>query len=144
VKWGRAIAKLILTVALLALASKAQFRADTILSVLRSNDVVFVSTRTGLFQSTVSRQKWTAVKLPKGVLPGGCLNASDPGVTKIYYSPPATALTDRQRSLRGWLWIVDVRGFREDLEKSRRNALVQERPREERRSLVCIGASPHR
>jgi hypothetical protein len=95
VKWGRAIAKLILTVALLALASKAQFRADTILSVLRSNDVVFVSTRTGLFQSTVSRQKWTAVKLPKGVLPGGCLNASDPGVTKIYYSPPATALTDR-------------------------------------------------
>jgi hypothetical protein len=95
VKWGRAIANLIFMVALLALPSSAQFRADTILSVLRINDVVFASTRTGLFQSTVSQQKWTPVKLPKGVLPGGCLNSSDAGVTKIYYSPPATALTDR-------------------------------------------------
>jgi hypothetical protein len=95
VNWGRAIGTLILMVALLALPSSAQFRADTILSVLRMNDVVFVSTRTGLFQSTVSQQKWTAVKLPKGVLPGGCLNHSDPGVTKIYYSPPATPLADR-------------------------------------------------
>ena len=94
-KSGRAIAKLIFTVALLPLPSRAQFRADTVLSVRRVNDVVFASTRTGLFQSTVPQQKWTAVKLPKGVLPGGCLNAGDPGVTKIYYSPPATALTDR-------------------------------------------------
>ena len=93
--WGRAFGKLILMVALLALPSSAQFRADTILSVLRMNDVVFVSTRTGLFQSTLSQQKWTPVKLPKGVLPGGCLNHSDPGVTKIYYSPPLVPLTDR-------------------------------------------------
>jgi hypothetical protein len=95
VKWGRVIAKLILMVALLALPSGSQFRADTILSVLRINDVVFVSTRAGLFQSSVSQQKWTPVKLPKGVLPGGCLNARDAGVTKIYYSPPPVALTER-------------------------------------------------
>jgi hypothetical protein len=82
-------------VALLALPSSAQFRADTILSVLRINDVVFASTRSGLFQSTVSQQTWLPVKFPKGVLPGGCLNSSDPGVTKIYYSPPASPLTDR-------------------------------------------------
>ncbi|HEY1471236.1 MAG TPA: hypothetical protein VGF61_19495, partial [Candidatus Acidoferrum sp.] len=88
-------AKFILMAALLALPSRAQFRADTILSVLRINDVVFVSTRTGLFQSTVSQQKWTPVKLPKGVLPGGCLNSGDAGTTKIYYSPPVSALTDR-------------------------------------------------
>ena len=54
---GRATAYLILMVALLALPSRAQFRADTILSVLRINDLVFASTRTGLFQSTVSQQK---------------------------------------------------------------------------------------
>ena len=103
----RATAYLILMVALLALPSRAQFRADTILSVLRINDLVFASTRTGLFQSTVSQQKWTAVKLPKGVLPGGCLNASDPGVTKIYYSPPASPLTDRSdRCAVGFgLWV---------------------------------------
>jgi hypothetical protein len=95
VRSGRAIANLLLMVALLAPPSSAQFRADTILSVLRINDVVFASTRTGLFQSTVSQQKWTPMKLPKGVLPGGCLNSSDAGVTKIYYSPPATVLTDR-------------------------------------------------
>jgi hypothetical protein len=107
VRWGRAIAKSILMVALLALPSRAQFRADTVLSVLRVNDVVFASTRTGLFQSTVSQQKWTPVKLPKGVLPGGCLNAADPGVTKIYYSPPVTALTDRSnRCAVGFgLWV---------------------------------------
>jgi hypothetical protein len=106
VRSGRATANLILMVALLALPSRAQFRADTILSVLRINDLVFASTRTGLFQSTVSQQKWTAVKLPKGVLPGGCLNASDPGVTKIYYSPPAS-LTDRSdRCAVGFgLWV---------------------------------------
>ncbi len=50
-KSGRAIAKLIFTVALLPLPSRAQFRADTVLSVLRVNDVVFASTRTGLFQN---------------------------------------------------------------------------------------------
>ena len=106
-KCGRAIAKFILMVALLPLPLSAQFRADTILSVLRSNDVVFVSTRTGLFQSSVSQQKWTPVKLPKGVLPGGCLNASDPGVTKIYYSPPAAPLTARSDrcSIGFGLWM---------------------------------------
>jgi hypothetical protein len=94
-------------VALLALPSNAQFRADTILSVLRTNDVVFVSTRTGIFQSDVSQQKWTPVKLPKGVLPGGCLNASEPGVTKIYYSPPVAPLTDRSDrcSIGFGLWM---------------------------------------
>jgi hypothetical protein len=47
------------------------------------------------------------VKLPKGVLPGGCLNSSDAGVTKIYYSPPAAALTDRSdRCAVGFgLWV---------------------------------------
>jgi hypothetical protein len=107
VRSGRAIANLILMVALLALPSSAQFRADSILSVLRINDVVFASTRTGLFQSTVSQRKWLPVKLPKGVLPGGCLNSSDAGVTKIYYSPPATALTDRSdRCAVGFgLWV---------------------------------------
>ena len=105
--WGRAIGKLILMVVSLTLPSSAQFRADIILSVLRMNDVVFVSTRTGLFQSTVSQQKWTSVKLPKGVLPGGCLNHSDPGVTKIYYSPPLVPLTDRSdRCAIGFgLWV---------------------------------------
>jgi hypothetical protein len=94
-------------VALLALPSRAQFRADAILSVLRINDLVFASTRTGLFQSTVSQQKWTAIKLPKSVLPGGCLSVSDPGVTKIYYSPPASLLTGRSdRCAVGFgLWV---------------------------------------
>jgi hypothetical protein len=94
-------------VALLALPSRAQFHADAILSVLRINDLVFASARTGLFQSTVSQQKWIAIKLPKGVLPGGCLNASDPGVTKIYYSPPASLLAGRSdRCVVGFgLWV---------------------------------------
>jgi hypothetical protein len=107
VSWGRAIAKLILMVAWPALPSSAQFRADTILSVLRVNDVVFASTRSGLFQSTASQEKWTPMKLPKGVLPGGCLNAGDAGVAKIYYSPPAAALTDRSdRCSSGFgLWM---------------------------------------
>ncbi len=104
---GRAIGKFILMVVWLTLPSSAQFRADIILSVLRMNDVVFVSTRTGLFQSTVSQQKWTSVKLPKSVLPGGCLNHSDPGVTKIYYSPPLVPVTDRSdRCAIGFgLWV---------------------------------------
>ena len=94
---SRAIAGAGMMAALLvAVPSGAQFRADTILSVLRmNNDVVFASTRTGLFQSSVSQQKWRAVNLPKGVLAGGCLNVSDVGVTRIYYSPPVSAVTER-------------------------------------------------
>jgi len=56
VKSGRAIAKLIFMVALLPLPSRSQFRADTVLSVLRVNDVVFASKMHRLISECVDGQ----------------------------------------------------------------------------------------
>ncbi len=86
-----------LAAALLAMigpTAKAQAQTETILSVLRIGNVVVASTRTGMYQSSESQQKWIAVKLPKGVTTGGCLNVSDPGVTRLYYSPPVKVATE--------------------------------------------------
>jgi hypothetical protein len=101
-----------ITVALLAMPGRAQFKADAILSLLRVNDVVFASTRTGLYQSNASQQKWSALTLPKGVLAGGCLNASDAGVTNIYYSPPAKTVTEQNDrcSIGLGLWMSEDLG----------------------------------
>ena len=103
---------LLLMAALVALPARGQYRADTILSVLRINDVVFASTRMGLFQSNTSQQKWSAVKLPKGAAAGGCLNVSDPGAMKLYYSPPVSALTERndQCAIGLGLWMSEDLG----------------------------------
>jgi hypothetical protein len=84
-----------LITATLSLHAKAEFRADTILSVLRGEDVVFASTRIGLFRSSPSNTNWVPVTLPHGIEPGGCLNTSDAGTSRIYYSPPKKTLTDQ-------------------------------------------------
>jgi hypothetical protein len=74
--------------------ASARFRSDTILSVLRWKDVVYASTRTGLFRSSLSDQNWISVALPPGTQPGGCLNSTDSGTSEIYYSPPVRPVAD--------------------------------------------------
>src|SRR5258708_38697586 len=74
--------------------ARASFRSDTILSILRGKDVVFASTRTGLFRGSPSEQNWAEVPLPAGTEPGGCLDSTDAGASCIYYSPPVKPVTD--------------------------------------------------
>nr|HEV7953173.1 hypothetical protein [Candidatus Acidoferrales bacterium] len=55
------------------------YRNDTIFSLLYTKDVIFASTRTGLFRGNPETRSWTPVHLPPGTKPGGCLNATDSG-----------------------------------------------------------------
>lgn len=87
-------------------------RPDTILSVLRTHDVAVVSTRIGLFQSTLHRKKWVSVGLPAGVSPGGCLNGTDAANLRIFYSPPKERVSEQsdQCSVGFGLWASEDLG----------------------------------
>jgi hypothetical protein len=87
-------------------------RSDTILSVLRTNDVAVVSTRIGLFRSTLHTKKWVSVRLPAGVLPGGCLNGTDAATVRIFYSPPKERVSEQsdQCSVGFGLWLSEDLG----------------------------------
>jgi hypothetical protein len=57
-------------------------------------------------------RKWVPVTLPAGVESGGCLNASDTGTSRIYYSPPkdaVTGLSDQCPTGYG-LWVSEDEG----------------------------------
>ena len=78
----------------LVFRADAKFRPDTVLSVLRWKDVVLASTRTGLFRGSGFDSQWVPLPLPPGTEPGGCLNSTDAGTLRVYYSPPIEHVTD--------------------------------------------------
>ena len=75
----------------LPFASYADFRPDTITSIVLHGQHIVVSTSLGLREKTSDAKTWSLMPLPPGARPGGCLNKNDVEAAQIYYSPPVSA-----------------------------------------------------
>ena len=88
-------ALVVVLVLVMPFPSRAGIRADTILSIVLQDGHVVVSTNLGLREKTTTAEGWSAMPLPPGARPGGCLNISDVETAQLYYLPPV-------RSAREW------------------------------------------